>query len=140
MTPGLRRWDTDIRAGDVTAIALQNNVPIAVGVAAFDIGKLSKSVGERGKAVYLVHCYHDELWGIGSKSQPPIELPKETAEEIQLEDSTKQLSLEPKVQEETALAEPEDNDGTGASQSIKSEREPSSAGLPHFSGNANLRN
>jgi translation initiation factor 2D len=71
MTPGLTGWDPEIQSGDVVQVLLKNKAPVAVGVAAFDIGRLSKAVGEKGKAIYLVHCYQDELWGLGSKSHPP---------------------------------------------------------------------
>lgn len=96
MTPGLTRWNSEIRVGDITAVALQNQVPIAVGVAAFDIGRLSKAAGEKGKAVYLVHCYSDELWGIGTKSHPPTSI---SDTPVQLADATRQLSLEDVVEE-----------------------------------------
>ena len=93
MTPGLRGWDTEIKLGDITAIALDEGVPIAVGVAAFDIGKLSKAGGEKGKAVYLVHCYKDELWAMGAKQDPPQR--ERLLAESHLEEATEHLSLEP---------------------------------------------
>jgi len=98
MTPGLRGWDKRIKLGDITAIVLDEGVPIAVGVAAFDIGKLSKAAGEKGKAVYLVHCYNDELWAMGTKQQPPSR--EALLAESQLEDATEQLSLEPHSNEQ----------------------------------------
>lgn len=71
MTPGLTGWNPEIKSGDVVQVLLKNQTPVAVGVAAFDIGRLSKAVGEKGKAIYIMHCYRDELWGLGSKSHPP---------------------------------------------------------------------
>ena len=92
MTPGLTNWHREIKSGDITAVTLKNDIPIAVGVAAFDIGKLSKAAGEKGKAVYLVHCYKDDLWALGTKSHPPL---NDTHVSITgLEDSAQQLSLE----------------------------------------------
>lgn len=91
MTPGLTGWDRKIKSGDITAVTLGNGVPMAVGVAAFDIGNLSKAAGEKGKAVYLVHCYHDELWALGTKSHPPLSHADDQASG--LEESTQQLSL-----------------------------------------------
>src|SRR5271155_4217880 len=73
MTPRLTKWDPEIKSGEVVAVTLQDGIPIAVGIAAFDLGRLSKAVGEKGKAVYLVHCYRDDLWAVGSKKQPPAE-------------------------------------------------------------------
>jgi translation initiation factor 2D len=95
MIPGMTHWHSVIKSGDVTAITLKDGVPIAVGVAALDMGTLTKVAGKKGKAVYLVHCYHDELWALGSKMQPP------TATEFTpgLETAVEELSLEPKVEE-----------------------------------------
>jgi hypothetical protein len=101
MIPGLTNWNPEIKSGDVTAITLQNGVPIAVGVAALDIGRLSKAAGEKGKAVYLVHCYHDDLWALGSKAQPPESIsPRENTE---LKDAVQQLSLETTVEDSDGL-------------------------------------
>ena len=94
MTPGLTKWNPEIQSGDVIAVTLEDGTPVAVGVAAFDIGRLSKAAGEKGKAVYLVHCYCDELWAMGSKSSPPK--PDPDSRNTELEDATLQLSLEPK--------------------------------------------
>lgn len=94
MTPGLTKWDSDIKSGEVIAITLQNGVPVAVGIAAFDIGRLSKAVGEKGKAVYLVHCYRDDLWALGSKTHPPKPAPP--SDNTELEDATVHLSLNSK--------------------------------------------
>jgi translation initiation factor 2D len=98
MTPGLTRWNSDIRSGDITAVTLENGVPIAVGVAAFDVGRLSKATGEKGKAIYLLHCYNDELWALGSKSHPPTEVLPSKSD--QLEEALQQLSLEPEAPED----------------------------------------
>jgi predicted RNA-binding protein (TIGR00451 family) len=92
MTPGLTSWDPEIKAGDITAITLENSVPVAVGVAAFDVGDLSRSKGGKGKAIYLIHCHHDQLWGLGSKTDPPSPLRNEPKIEPLLE-SAQQLSL-----------------------------------------------
>jgi len=91
MTPGLTKWDPEIRSGEIVAITLQDGIPVAVGIAAFDIGRLSKAAGEKGKAVYLVHCYRDELWAIGSKTNPPKSTPAIT--DTELETATQELSL-----------------------------------------------
>lgn len=123
MTPGLTGWNRDIKAGEVVAVSLQNRVPLAVGVAVFDVGNLSKAVGQKGKAVYIVHCFKDELWALGKKSQPPADIPVSTEE---LEEAAQQLALEsdneemekqvedipetpeaPEPVEETTPAEPE---------------------------------
>jgi translation initiation factor 2D len=93
MTPGLTSWDSEIKAGDITAIALEDNVPVAVGVAAFDIGRLVQSRGGKGKAVYLVHCHHDELWALGNKMDPPSQPTNDPTVEV-LQTSTQQLSLD----------------------------------------------
>jgi translation initiation factor 2D len=94
MTPGLTKWDPEIKSGEVVAVTLQDGIPIAVGVAAFNLGQLSKAVGEKGKAVYIVHCYRDELWTVGSKKHPPK--PVLANGNTDLEDATLQLSLDPK--------------------------------------------
>ena len=93
MTPGLTSWDPEIRAGDISAITLEDRVPVAVGVAAFDVGHLAQSKGGKGKAIYLVHCYHDELWGLGNKDNPPS-LPPNDPTIDPLEVATQNLSLD----------------------------------------------
>ena len=93
MTPGLTWWDPEIRAGDITAITLEDRVPVAVGVAAFDVGYLAESKGGKGKAIYLVHCHHDELWGLGNRADPPSPPPNDPTIEA-LEVSTQKLSLD----------------------------------------------
>ncbi|SRR5579859_871906 len=93
MTPGLTGWSPEIQSGDVVQVLSQNKTPVAVGVAAFDIGRLSKAAGEKGKAIYLVHCYRDELWNLGSKSHPTepslerdhVIVPEKTFEGLSLE-------------------------------------------------------
>lgn len=90
MTPGLTKWNSEIQRGDVVAIVSQTAVPMAVGIAAHDIGKLSKVVGEKGKAVYLVHCCNDELWGLGSKTKPPENL---AVQDDGLEKATAEMTL-----------------------------------------------
>jgi predicted RNA-binding protein (TIGR00451 family) len=106
MTPGLTHWNSEIKSGDVTAVTLENRAPIAVGIAAFDIGRLSKAAGEKGKAVYLVHCYKDELWGLGTKTHPPSIF---TDTPTQLEENTQQLSLEDNIEEPNTLVDVADN-------------------------------
>jgi len=103
MTPGLTKWDPEIRSGEVVAVTLQDGIPIAVGIAAFNLGRLSKAVGEKGKAVYLVHCYRDELWAVGSKTHPPKPIP--TYGTTELEDATLQLSLDSKEDDQQATNE-----------------------------------
>jgi hypothetical protein len=98
MTPGLTKWSPDIKSGDVTAITLENGVPIAIGIAAFDIGRLSKATGEKGKAIYIVHCYNDELWALGSKSHPPTDILPSKLD--RLDETMQQLSLEHEAQED----------------------------------------
>jgi translation initiation factor 2D len=110
MTPGLTRWSSEIKAGDVVAVTSQTNIPMAVGVAGFDIGQLLKAVGEKGKAVYLVHSYHDDLWSLGSKTKPPasftptVDLPVEAAiERLSLdakEDDVATSDTAPEISEE----------------------------------------
>jgi len=93
MTPGLTSWDPEIRAGDISAITLEDRVPVAVGVAAFDVGHLAQSKGGKGKAIYLIHCYHDELWGLGNKANPPSPPPNDPPIKP-LEVATQNLSLD----------------------------------------------
>ena len=137
MTPGLTYWNSEIKSGNVTALTLENRVPIAVGIAAFDIGRLSKAAGEKGKAVYLVHCYKDELWGLGTKAHPPS---ASTDNSIQLEEKTQQLSLEDNVEEENIPTEIADNPLTNSSISPTedSKFEPSISGSSTFGTQSNL--
>ena len=143
MTPGLTQWNNQIVKGDVVTITAQDGVALAVGIAALDIGKLSKAVGEKGKAVYLVHCFNDELWALGSKSKPPASVPMaetlgKATEELTLEshaedqnqgETAGQATLENgqgQVEQETPLEPPV---GTSAETvSTSSIAEPSTAG------------
>lgn len=127
MTPGLINWSSEIRSGDIVAVTLQNAAPIAVGVAAFDIGRLAKAAGERGKAVYLVHCYRDELWGIGTKIHPPASVFDTST---QLEDATQQLSLEDNMIEADEPVEITETPSDKPIESYEEEKvEPSTSGL-----------
>lgn len=142
MTPGLTGWSPDIKSGDVVQVLSQNKTPVAVGVAAFDIGRLSKAAGEKGKAIYLVHCYRDELWSLGSKSHPtepsaepePVLVPEKSFEELSLdvekEHSDPQHSQdEDNTQTEVAEQHPE----TRADYKETEEKEPSVSGnLPYL--------
>ena len=114
MTPGLTGWSPDIQSGDVVQVLSQNKTLVAVGVAAFDIGRLSKAAGEKGKAIYLVHCYRDELWNLGSKSHP-TEPSLESEHVIVPEKSLEELSLEvEKGHSGLKLSQDEDNVQTEA--------------------------
>ena len=142
MTPGLTRWNSEIKQSDVVAITSQNGVPMAVGVAAHNIGRLSKAVGEKGKAVYLVHCYNDELWALGSKAKPPVTL----AADDSLEKATEELTLTSNVDDNPPLDRenasestnavriqadtemPPSEDASAESPELDSVSEPSSAG------------
>ena len=136
MTPGLIRWNSEIESGNVTAVTLQNGVPIAVGIAAFDVGQLSKAAGGKGKAVYLVHCYKDELWGLGTKTHPPSISPDIPA---QLEEKTQQLSLEDNIEEANTPADLADYQVADTiSQPEDNKVEPSISGLSAFCRQANL--
>jgi translation initiation factor 2D len=133
MTPGLTHWNREIKSGQVVAVTLQNRVPMAVGVAAFDVGNLSKAVGERGKAVYIVHCFKDELWTLGNKTQPPVTVPSSTEE---LEESTQQLTVESEEEDvdnnqvETPVEAPE--------SSKEPVPEPAGPAEPSVSGTMNI--
>lgn len=126
MTPGLTGWNREIKAGEVVAVALQNRVPLAVGVAAFDVGNLSKAVGQKGKAVYIVHCFKDELWALGKKSQPPAEVPISTEE---LEEATQQLALDSEDDEVEKRVE-DIPETTVATEPVEETVAPEPAGLP----------
>jgi len=121
MTPGLTRWSSEIKAGDVVAVTLQNKIPMAVGVAGFDIGELSKAAGEKGKAVYLVHCYHDDLWSLGSKTKPPASFTP--AVDLPVEASIEQLSLDAEEDDAPAIETAPD-----IPEEIHSEKEAPDAG------------
>ena len=137
MTPGLTYWNAEIKSGNVTAVTLQNGVPIAVGIAAFDIGRLSKAAGEKGKAVYLVHCYKDELWGLGTKTHPPTSISTDTP--TQLEEKTQQLSLEDDIEEANTPADLANNPvADSISQPEDNKVEPSISGLSTHCRQTNL--
>ena len=132
MTPGLTGWSTAIKSGDIVAVTLQNDVPVAVGVAGFDIGRLSKAAGERGKAVYIVHCYNDDLWSLGSKTKPPAAM-AEPVVKSGVEEVMEQLSLDIEKEEDNSNAEtlPEPPAETNKSESEQEPRdaEPAVAGM-----------
>jgi translation initiation factor 2D len=136
MTPGLTIWNSEIKSGNVTAVTLQDGVAIAVGIAAFDIGRLSKAAGEKGKAVYLVHCYKDELWGLGTKTHPRI---VSTDTPTQVEEKTQQLSLEDNIEETNTPADLTDNPIPDSISQLEDNKvEPSISGLQSFCRQPNL--
>jgi translation initiation factor 2D len=112
MTPGLVQWSTDIQKSDVVVVTTPTRVSLAIGIAALDIGHVSKAAGAKGKAVYLVHCHNDELWAMGSKSTPPEGVAQlETAMENSslnaenVDDTTVEIEVQPDPVSESAVPE-----------------------------------
>lgn len=87
MTPGLigPPFPAGATKGRLVAIASSASptVALAVGVAEVDISRLSKVVGEKGKAVRILHWFKDELGGSGHEPPAQVEgvLVGETGEE-----------------------------------------------------------
>lgn len=77
MIPGLigPPFPEDARKGSLVAIASSYSptVALAVGMAEVDISMLSKVVGEKGKAVKILHWFGDELCGSGEKAPEVVE-------------------------------------------------------------------
>lgn len=46
-------------------------LPLAVGVAEIDLSVQEAFVGEKGKAVRMLHWYGDEIWKLGGSGSPP---------------------------------------------------------------------
>ncbi|KAI5800368.1 RNA binding protein-like protein Ligatin/Tma64 [Peziza echinospora] len=119
MTPGLigPPFAEGAKKGKLVSINSIDNptVPMAVGVAEIDVSGLSKAVGEKGKAVRILHWYGDEIWNLfGTGAKAPTELNVEGgAGEVPTADSEeqdKQGGVEEAVQGLTLEAPEHDSD------------------------------
>ncbi|KAM9786213.1 eukaryotic translation initiation factor 2D [Neosynchiropus ocellatus] len=69
-----------VQQGECCSVSLVNNsAPVAVGTAAVSSGEM-RSSGMKGKGVFIVHTYMDNLWAFGDKSALPS-LPMEDGQE-----------------------------------------------------------
>ncbi|KAM8830018.1 eukaryotic translation initiation factor 2D isoform 1-T1 [Synchiropus picturatus] len=70
----------EVQRGECCSVTLVNNsAPVAVGTAAVSSGEM-RSLGMKGKGVFIVHTYMDNLWAFGDKSVLPS-LPTEDSQE-----------------------------------------------------------
>ncbi|CDH51610.1 eukaryotic translation initiation factor 2d [Lichtheimia corymbifera JMRC:FSU:9682] len=61
-----------VEKGDLVAITVRGySYPLAVGTMALASKDIKVRSGMKGKAIYLIHVYHDALWAMGDKSDPP---------------------------------------------------------------------
>ncbi|KAI8096873.1 uncharacterized protein BX664DRAFT_377996 [Halteromyces radiatus] len=61
-----------VKEGDLVAITIRGyKYPLAVGKMAISSSDIKVRSGMKGKAVYVLHVYHDFLWAMGDKSEPP---------------------------------------------------------------------
>jgi len=119
MTPGLigPPFAEGAKKGKLVSINSIDNptVPMAVGVAEIDVSGLSKAVGEKGKAVRILHWYGDEIWnlfGTGAKAPTELNVQDEAGEvpTANSEEQDKQGGMEEAVQGLTLEASERDSD------------------------------
>ncbi|KAI8390842.1 uncharacterized protein BYT42DRAFT_554517 [Radiomyces spectabilis] len=62
----------NLDTGDLVAITIKDYpFPLAVGTMALPSKDIKVRSGMKGKAVHIIHVFHDYLWSMGDKSEPP---------------------------------------------------------------------
>ncbi|KAI8345301.1 hypothetical protein EDC96DRAFT_521710 [Choanephora cucurbitarum] len=83
--------------GALVAITMKGyTYPLAIGTMAVPTSTIKPRSGQKGKAVHVIHVYHDYLWSMGDKSDPP-----------QLQVDSNDDEYEEEVQEEEERKAPE---------------------------------
>ncbi|KAF8468395.1 eukaryotic translation initiation factor SUI1 family protein [Kalaharituber pfeilii] len=107
MIPGLigPPFPAGAAKGKLVAIASSKSptVALAVGIAEIDVSELSKVVGEKGKAVRILHWYGDEIWSLGgSGGEAPEKVDfgddEEVVREEKEEEKVEEGNVEQKVE------------------------------------------
>ena len=129
MVPGLigPPFPTAATCGALVGIAGSDrpSVPIAVGVCDLDVSALAKAVGERGRAVRVLHWVGDEIYRLGG--HPPGRLPDtldvveeqppdaeaEVTKGVQSLDLASTEELDKGREQEMEKARPKPGDGNG---------------------------
>ncbi|KAI9473486.1 MAG: hypothetical protein EXX96DRAFT_488456 [Benjaminiella poitrasii] len=61
-----------LNTGDLVTITIKGySFPLAIGTMALPTSDIKTRSGMKGKAVHIIHVYHDYLWAMGDKSSPP---------------------------------------------------------------------
>lgn len=55
----------------MSVAGLPGRYPLAIGTMALPTKDIRPRSGMKGKAVHIIHVYHDHLWAMGDKSEPP---------------------------------------------------------------------
>lgn len=125
MTPGLigPPFPASAKKGRLVAIANSESptVPLVVGVCEIDVNGLTKVVGEKGKAVRVVHWVGDEIFnhgGAGSKIPDSLELPTGGNEVTEAAKKLENISLEDTTPGEKGKRK-EDTEGATGEEEIR---------------------
>ncbi|KAG0177515.1 hypothetical protein DFQ29_004745 [Apophysomyces sp. BC1021] len=71
LVPGPDGKLPNLEKDDLVAITVKGYpFPLAVGTMALPTSEIRPRSGMKGKAVHIIHVYHDHLWAMGDKSEP----------------------------------------------------------------------
>ncbi|ORY95679.1 hypothetical protein BCR43DRAFT_493418 [Syncephalastrum racemosum] len=72
LVPGPDGTLPDLPKDALVAITIKGYpYPLAIGTMALPTKDIRPRSGMKGKAVHIIHVYHDHLWAMGDKSEPP---------------------------------------------------------------------
>ncbi|KAF9256200.1 eukaryotic translation initiation factor SUI1 family protein [Marasmius fiardii PR-910] len=108
MIPGVVHHTLNLSEGQLVSVCKyekHNGVPtlsppLAVGRMAVSSDQLADGGKEKGKAVWVLHTWKDHLWGLGSKEEPPEDVPIQTG--TQAEGSTEEVNDGQTVEDQPA--------------------------------------
>ncbi|KAG7087712.1 hypothetical protein E1B28_013659 [Marasmius oreades] len=86
MIPGVVHHTSNLSQGQLVSVCKYERCdgiptlssPLAVGRMAVSSDQLVDGGKEKGKAVLVLHTWKDHLWGLGSKEEPPADVPIQT--------------------------------------------------------------
>ncbi|KAF7727001.1 hypothetical protein EC973_008114 [Apophysomyces ossiformis] len=90
LVPGPDGKLPNVDKDDLVAITIKGYpYPLAVGTMALPTSEIRPRSGMKGKAVHVIHVYHDYLWAMGDKSEP-AEFQNTSDDESYQEDETEE--------------------------------------------------
>ncbi|ORX50552.1 hypothetical protein DM01DRAFT_1096375 [Hesseltinella vesiculosa] len=96
MIPGLVGEVPVLQQGDLVAITIRGyKYPLAIGTMALPSADIKVRSGMKGKAVLILHVYHDSLWSMGDKTEPPALSTAEAQEDADTIDPSQALEATP---------------------------------------------
>ncbi|GAB1605799.1 eukaryotic translation initiation factor 2D-like isoform X1 [Argonauta hians] len=99
-----------IKKGDLCSVNVKGNIaPLAVGKLLMNGTDMYESA-MKGKGITILHCYGDELWAAGSKSEPPVISPEEQDPSEELHELNLEGGNSEEEEEESEAGEGEEDE------------------------------